>query len=524
MFALAGPHSMSEHHVSPVADVLLQTPLLRGPGAEPLQRQLLQRLRSAIWAGRLPAGCRLPGSRALAVDLAVSRNSVTAVYEQLGAEGYIEPSRQGTRVAALGRGNAPASAEPLGVAAPVGRAAGDAGHAGQMAERVARVRPGPAATMTPATTGAAPGGAQAFRPGVPALARFPMSAWKRSVDRAYQRGGVSALGYGDPAGEPALRQALSHHLAVARGVLCTPEQVVITEGAQEALALCVRLVANAGDTAWLEDPGYRGAQTAFACGDMKLVPMPVDGAGLAVPEGAWAAQPPRLVYTSPSHQYPTGAVLSAARRLALIQQAQRHGAWLIEDDYDSEFRHAGELIGAMQGLQPGAPVLYVGTFSKTLFPALRLGFVVLPAALATQAHTLLHETLRGGHRFEQLALADFIDSGQFTRHLGRMRRLYRRRQQALREALAQHLAVPHQVLGGDSGMHLTVQLPPDCPDTALAEAARAYDMAPAPLSRFALVPRPGCNGLVLGYGNTSESQYPALVQRLSALALQALRG
>ena len=516
---------MSELHVSPVADVLLQTPLLRGPGAEPLQRQLLQRLRAAIWAGRLPAGCRLPGSRALAVDLAVSRNSVTAVYEQLGAEGYIEPSRQGTRVAALGRGNVPAQAGQAAGAGPgvpspsvVGRAVG------QMAERVARVRPGPAATMTPATTGVAPCDAQAFRPGVPALARFPMSAWKRSVDRAYQRGGVSALGYGDPAGEPALRQALSRHLAVARGVLCTPEQVVITEGAQEALALCVRLVANPGDTAWLEDPGYRGAQTAFACGDMNLVPMPVDGAGLAVPEGAWAAQPPRLVYTSPSHQYPTGAVLSAARRLALIQQAQRHGAWLIEDDYDSEFRHAGELIGAIQGLQPGAPVLYVGTFSKTLFPALRLGFVVLPAALAAQAHTLLHETLRGGHRFEQLALADFIDTGQFTRHLGRMRRLYRRRQQALREALAQHLAVPHQVLGGDSGMHLTVQLPPDCPDTALADAARAYDMAPAALSRFALVPRPGCNGLVLGYGNTSESQYPALVQRLSALALQALRG
>lgn len=495
---------MSHASFSPVSDVLLAPPLQRGPGAEPLQRQLLQRLRAAILTGRLPAGCRLPGSRSLAEALGVSRNSVIAVYEQLSAEGYLEPSRQGTRVTEL-RGGGAASALPQQVPQPA-----PCMPPRPLAGRVERVR----------SHHSAQDGAQAFRPGVPALARFPMPAWKRSVDRAYQRSGVAALGYGDPAGEPALRRALAMHLAVARGVRCTADQVMITEGAQEALALCVRLVANPGDIAWVEDPGYRGAQTAFECADLSVVPVPVDASGLAVPQGAWAAQPPRLVYTSPSHQYPTGAVLSAARRLALMEQAQAHGAWIIEDDYDSEFRHAGELIGAMQGLQADAPVLYVGTFSKTLFPSLRLGFVVLPAALANQAQTLLQETLRGGHRFEQLALADFMESGQFSRHLGRMRRLYRRRQQALREALALHLDIPHQVLGGDSGMHLTLQLPRDCPDHLLAQAARAYDMAPAPLSRFALMPRADCNGLVLGYGNTSESQYPALVQRLSALALQ----
>eukprot|EP01030_Chromulinospumella_sphaerica_P025847 gene25847-26012_t len=248
-------------------------------------------------------------------------------------------------------------------------------------------------------------------PGLPLTVRrrFALAAWKRSVDRAYQRGGVSALGYGDPAGEPALRQALSHHLAVARGVLCMPEQVVITEGAQEALALCVRLVANPGDTAWLEDPGYRGAQTAFACGDMQLVPMPVDGSGLAVPEGAWAAQPPRLVYTSPSHQYPTGAVLSAARRLALIQQAQRHGAWLIEDDYDSEFHYAGKPTACVQGLDAHDRTIYIGTFTKSMFPGLRIGYMVLPSQLV--APMTVARTLQDGHSasIPQLTLARFME-------------------------------------------------------------------------------------------------------------------
>jgi GntR family transcriptional regulator/MocR family aminotransferase len=238
---------------------------------------------------------------------------------------------------------------------------------------------------------------------------------------------------------------------------------------------------------------------------------------LNIPETAWTAHTPRLIYTSPSHQYPTGAVLTAARRLDLIANAQRHGAWIVEDDYDSEYRHAGELVGAMQGLVPQAPVLYVGTFSKTLFPSLRLGFLVLPAALTTPALTLLRETLRGGHRYEQLALAEFIESGQFSRHLGRMRRLYKRRQDALRSALEQHLDVPHAVAGGDSGMHLTIRLPADCSDERIAQAARACDMAPMPLSRFAVSTRPENNGLVIGYGNTSESLFVPLVQRLAQL-------
>ena len=501
--APTAPTLASDASAGPVLDVLLDTPLVRDKNGASLQRQLHQRIRGAILDGRFPSGCRLPGSRTLATALGVSRNSVTAVYELLGAEGYIALSRQGTRVSTLEQ---PAKwahrlDESRRAAEP------------EIARRAARVQ----------DSALDAGHDLPFRPGVPALARFPLSAWKNCFDRGVRRAGTAALGYGDPQGEPVLRTAIMRHLAVARGVRCEPEHIVITEGAQEALSLCVRLVTNPGDKAWIEDPGYRGARTAMFCADLDVIPMRVDENGLRVPEQAWTTHTPRLVYTSPSHQYPTGAVLTAARRLDLIANAQRHGAWIVEDDYDSEYRHSGELVGAMQGLVPNAPVFYVGTFSKTLFPSLRLGFLVLPEALAKHAAPLLKETLRGGHRFEQLALAEFIESGQFSRHLGRMRRLYKRRQDVLRAALEHYLDVPHVVAGGDSGMHLTIRLPPGCVDVRIAEAARAFEMAPMPLSRFAMCPQPEDNGLVLGYGNTPESSLVPLVRRLATLIRSDLR-
>ncbi|MFI9787687.1 PLP-dependent aminotransferase family protein [Kitasatospora sp. NPDC051984] len=476
----------------PQSDFLLQEPLSRERAGDSLQKQLLHRLRSAVLDGRLPAGSRLPGSRALAESLGVSRNTVTLVYEVLSTEGYIEPSRQGTRVAALAR------PEPAGHPRPA-----PAG----LARRAGRIRrSGPGGEAAPA-----------FAPGVPALARFPLAAWRRSLDRVLRHGGTELLSYGPPRGELALRTAVLHHLALARGMRCTPEQIVITEGAQEALALCVRLVTDPGDTAWVEDPGYRGAQTALTCGDLTVVPVPVDGEGLRTTASDWADRPPRLVCTSPAHQYPTGAVLTASRRLDLIEKCLLHGAWIVEDDYDGEFRHSGEPLACMQGLTPGAPVFYVGTFSKTMFPSLRLGFLVLPEPLVGPAAPVADELLRGGHRNEQLALAHFMESGQYSRHLARMRRLYRRRRDALRPALAEHFDVPHTVTGGDSGMHLTVRLPPTAPDQPLARAARRHGMAPRPLSQHSLLPGAGHNGLVLGYGNTPESAFAPKLRQLAKL-------
>jgi GntR family transcriptional regulator/MocR family aminotransferase len=210
-------------------------------------------------------------------------------------------------------------------------------------------------------------------------------------------------------------------------------------------------------------------------------------------------------------------VLTASRRLDLIEKCREHGAWIIEDDYDSEFRHSGQPLACIQGLTPNAPVFYAGTFSKTLFPSLRLGFLVLPEELVDRAAPVVDQLLRGGHRSEQLALAHFMETGQYGKHLARMRRLYRSRRDALKAALAEHLDVPHTVTGGDSGMHLTVRLPANIPDQAVAQAARRHRMGPRPLSQFSLLPDRGHNGLVLGYGNTPESAFVPGLQQLAHL-------
>lgn len=476
---------------------LVEAPLERGLRAAPLQQQLHHRLRAAVLNGRLPAGCRLPGSRALAETLDVSRNTVTAVYDQLAAEGFIRSDRRGTTVSAL--------PEPRRRSRPV--------NLPRVASRLAAMDSGLVLYDEGNT----------LRPGVPALTEFPVHAWQRAMNKALQGLPASALGYGDPSGEPALRSAIAQYFGISRGVRCRPEQVIVTEGAQGALTLCVRLLSEPGDTAWVEDPGYRGARSALFGGDLRVLPKPVDPEGLRVTDDEWRSERPRIVYTTPSHQYPTGAVLTASRRLALMDAAAKHGAWIIEDDYDSEFRHGGAPIPAMQGLVADAPVLYVGTFSKTMFPALRLGFVVLPDALLEQVKTPLVDLLRGGHRLEQLALHEFMASGQFARHLGRMRRLYRTRQESLREALAEHLRIPHEIEGGLSGMHLTVRLPAEISDRVLVRRAATVGLALQSLSSFLLTPSPAENGLVIGYGNTDAAKFAPLLTSLSALAQEVRR-
>lgn len=499
---------------------LFDSPLATGPGRNvSLQKQLLARLKHAILEGRLPAGARLPASRTLAEDLAVSRNTVSIVYDQLAAEGFIVPHRLGTRVAQL-------SLDPhiAAQAAQVARSRTQEVDAPDVAPEVVTA-PSPSRRIQrlPATRHASRAGETPlpFTPGVPALTRFPASTWRRTLERVMREAQPRHYNYGDPLGEPALREAIADHLRISRGVRCDASQVVITEGAHEALILCVRLLTDPGDTVWMEDPGYRGAKAAFHSSDVRLQALRVDDEGIVIPEGLWERSPPRLVYVTPSHQYPLGSVLSASRRLDLIAQARRHGAWILEDDYDSEFRHQGEPIAAMQGMVPDAPVVYVGTFSKTMFPALRLGFLILPTALATQARDALDELLRGGHRFEQLALADFIRSGQFARHLGRMRRLYRERQTALRDALATYFDPAYAVIGERCGLHLTVRLDSAFPDAAIVAAAQREGIGPRALSSFALDPQPADNGLVIGYGDTDASRIPGLIKRLAAIVAAA---
>lgn len=464
----------------------------------PLQRHLYETLKQAMQAGRLQAGAVLPGSRELARELGMGRNGVIHAYEQLAAEGYVQATRQGTVVAAMEK--TPGRALPL------------QGHAG-LSRRVQKAhrRRTPDDEMLP------------FMPGIPALDAFPIKRWQRLLDQARKQGGAAELSYRHVAGEPELRQAIATYLRASRGVRCTADQVLITDGTQQALELCARLLADEGDTAWIEHPGYGGARIALAHAGLKLQAITVDDQGLNPPDDWWQSRTPKLIYTTPSHQYPLGSVLSLTRRMALIERARQHGTWLLEDDYDSEFRHDGPPLTAMQGQVPGSPVVYLGTFSKTLFPALRLGFIVVPASVADQTLGVFGELVRKGHADVQRALAAFIDEGHFTQHLRRMRKLYRERQHALREAIALHWPLPHQVLGGQAGMHLVLSLPEACPDHDLTALAMQRGLSPRPLSAYSTGGIDGFNGLVMGYANTPQADMGRHITVLAALAQQAAK-
>jgi GntR family transcriptional regulator/MocR family aminotransferase len=334
-----------------------------------------------------------------------------------------------------------------------------------------------------------------------------------------------------------LRRAIADYLRASRGADCEPDQVFITGGTQDSLDLCARAFADPGDKAWIENPGYGGAWTAFRAAQLKVIGIPLDADGVVPQARDWQRHRPRLIYTTPSHQYPTGSVLSLERRIALIEQARAAGALIIEDDYDSEFRHDGPPLAAMQGLAPDAPVLYLGTFSKTMFPALRIGFMVVPRALAPPLRTLLAVPAPRGRTVEQRALAEFLRSGQFAMHLRRMRRLYRERRDALVAALERHVGTVATVHGGSAGMHLALQFnDPRLIDTDIAaqaleqgivaRAERACDWrAGKRLEWFAARLRPGsgsrgrCSGREAGRAGAARAargeEVAALAQKVT---------
>ncbi|WP_437876961.1 PLP-dependent aminotransferase family protein [Sorangium sp. So ce513] len=475
----------------------------------PLHRQVYQALRGAIFAGRLRPGSKLPSTRALAAHLGVSRNTVLGAYAQLLAEGYLRGRiGSGTYVA-----DAPpehlllARREPAPQPSPSPCAAA-------LSRRGALVADAPSPFRRASAPPHGPSG-WAFQVGVPAFDAFPAVAWGRLMSRRWDRSWRALLPPHEAQGYAPLRRAIADYLVTARGVRCTPEQVIVVSGAQQAISLAAEVLLDPGDPVWVEDPGYTAARGALVALGAVPVPVPVDDEGLDVTAGVRRAASARLAVVTPSHQFPLGVTMSLGRRLALLDWARSAGGWVFEDDYDSEFRYAGRPLAALQGLSPDARVIYAGTFSKVLWPSLRLGYLVVPEGLvdAFVAARALADV--SSPSLEQAVLADFMAEGHFARHVRRMRVLYERRQAALVAAAARELPGLLEVRPAPAGMHLLGWLPPGRADRDAAERAAANGVRCVALSELRIDPA-GRGALLLGYAAVPEDAIEEGVRRLAA--------
>ena len=495
-----------------VARDLLLLPLGLAPDKSskfPLSHQIYQGLRDAILDGRLESGARLPSTRAVAMELGVARNTVIAAFAQLAAEGFVQSRLgDGTRVAHIEPELIRRSAARLEKSSrddgerAADRFASALSARGKAIVSVNRDVPGPA-------TGA-------FMPGLPDVVAFPHRTWARILARHVNFPDHRRLGYDNPAGDPRLRAAVAAYLVAARGVRCSPEQVVVVAGAQAALDLSARLLLDPGEYAWIEDPGYPGARAALLGAGGRLQPLPVDAEGLDVAAGEKRRPHAKLAYVTPSFQYPLGVTLSLERRLLLLDWAERTGAFVIEDDYDSEYRYRGRPIAAVQGLDSGGRVVYVGTFSKTMFPALRVGYIVVPSGLETTFAHAAQNTGKTVPQQLQSALAEFIDSGRYGSHVRRMRLLYAKRQALLVDLAREHLAGVLEVEPAEAGMQVVSWFARGVEDRAVAAAGARAGLALAPLSSYWLGSG-ARSGLHLGYAGIAENVLEQAVQVLARL-------
>ncbi|HKR44742.1 MAG TPA: PLP-dependent aminotransferase family protein [Paraburkholderia sp.] len=462
--------------------------------AEPAYRQLLQLMQQAILTGRLAPGTKLPSSRILATDLGVARNTVLHVYDQLSAEGYvISTTGSGTYVADT-RPDSAAVSTPTSKPSPAGDpadeddVASDASPRGDMSMRGQRL-------IDEAGVSARQWGA--FMPGVPDVAEFPARTWSRLQARLWKSANHGLLTYAPGGGYRPLRRALSDYLRVARSVRCTPDQIIITTGIHQSIDLAVRLLADHGDTAWVEEPCYWGARSVLQSSGLKLAPIPVDEEGLN-PREQDLRDPPRIALVTPSHQYPLGMVMSLARRRTLLEYARQHKVWIIEDDYDSEFRYGSRPLASLQGLDESDRVIYVGSLGKLLFPGLRIGYMVVPERLAATFRTGVAELYREGQLMQQAVLAEFIMDGYLTSHVRRMRTLYGERRQLLIDAVTHHFGDALPVMGDEAGLHFVLGLPDPADDRAIAAAAYDAGVIVRPLAAYYSV-RQDRKGLLTGY-------------------------
>jgi GntR family transcriptional regulator/MocR family aminotransferase len=478
----------------------------------PMYRQLYDWFRKAIIRGQLRPGQRVPSTRNLAVELKISRIPVLNAYEQLLAEGYLETF--------VGAGTCVARSIPDDTLRPV------SGKTRTAFRDEVNPEPGPrrmsrrGMAMTKLPTQSWLNIVGAFRVSLPALDHFPIDVWSKLVARHSRMPPKGIMGYGDAMGYLPFREAIAEYLGAVRAVRCEPSQILVTTGSQQGLHLSAQVLLDPKDRVCIEEPGYPSARQAFIAAGAQLIPVPVDHEGMNVGEIIRRDHSARAVYITPSHQYPLGITMTATRRMLLLNWAVRTGAWIIEDDYDSEYRFGSRPIASLQGLDTDARVIYIGTFSKVMFPALRLGYVVVPKDLvpafsaARDAADIFSATLY------QAALTDFIREGHFARHIRRMRILYMDRRRTLTKAIHEEMGDTLEVIGAEAGMHLAAFLPPGTNDVAVSRKAAQKGISVTPLSTCYLR-LPARSGLILGYGGVNTDQIYDGIRKLR-MSIQSL--
>lgn len=468
--------------------------------ANPLHRQIYDAYRAMIMARNLQPGQQIPSTRSLACELGISRIPVLTAYEQLLAEGYFE-TRHGSGTF-------------------VSKALPDQGMLRPEIPTLEGAGPRPLSHRSATLPGskAAPWmyGFGAFSVGQLAFDHFPFQVWSNLLAKHARRVRTRSLNYGDPMGSRDFREAIAAYVRTSRAVQCTWREVMVVSGSQQGLDLCSRVLLNRGSPVWVEDPGYEFMHQALRFAGCTLVPVPVDREGLAVRSGMRRCPKANAAYVTPSHQYPLGVTMSAPRRLELLDWAEQTGAWILEDDYDSEYRYEAQPIASLQGLDRHARVIYIGTFSKTLFPALRLGYLIVPADLAERFTAARRAIDLGPPDLYQAVLTDFLQDGHFARHIRKTRMIYRERRSALVGALHAEFGSRVKIHGEEAGMHLVVAFHPEIADRQVALRAAEQKFWLWPLST-AYISKRAARGFILGFGSTKTSDLPNAVRRLRKL-------
>lgn len=469
-----------------------------------LWRWLYTELRAAILDGRLKAGTRLPATRVLAEQYHLSRGTVVAAFDQLHAEGYSKTEgSSGTFVLP----NGPDTERPpvrLSARLPVSRAT--------LSKRVQKLMQ--TAVVVPASRSVG----KPFRSYEPAIDLFPVELWARVASRVLRHAPRSLYGQGDPAGYHPLQRAIAEYIGRSRGVRCSPDQVIVTSGAQQALDLIGRILLDPGDEVWMEDPGYPGASQALRAAGGIIIPVPIDKDGLDVDTGRQLSPHARLAYVTPANQFPLGKVMSAARRVELLSWAAKTGAWIIEDEYDAEYRYFGKPVAALHSLDRSGSVIYVGTFTKMLFNALRIGFVVVPERLVDAFAAIRGYIDRHPATLDQAILAEFITEGHFGQHVRKMRQVYAERMAALKDASENYLQDLLEVEDAPAGMRTVAWIKGRLSDKTAAQRAAQHGIETIPLSAFTekYIHKPA---LLLGFAGCS----PEELRRGIAVLATALR-